>query len=424
MFSFPCSKIVLAVFACLAVAFAARGDKTLTLGEAVAEALAENPALKASQSEVDAQKARIAIAKSLDDPEAGVEFYDVPIDTADVTKSFEINYSLIQKFPFPGKRSSLGKSAENNYLAQKSFYEGDRLALQVQTEHAFHDLYFVERSLRINRELVGLWRKLAGSEQALYTTGKESAQNFLRAKLELERLQTETALLEAQKIGAQARLNILRHRDPGEPIHLAEIERHEHPFPSYEEFERSVLKKHPELKGVEYQMASSKDQLSFAKKQAVLPDLKLRGTYAQHFNSIDNWTAEAMINIPFLWGKSRKELKTARAMAVASEHKLAGVKDEKLASLKEAYARWESARQSHRLFQGKILPNALMALKSAQSAYETGEEDFLNYVDTARQFQSAKLGALKSLVEYQQAITDLKMSVGEDFMPKIMGGKS
>ncbi|MDO8528016.1 MAG: TolC family protein [Deltaproteobacteria bacterium] len=404
----------------LGASLPAFGEKPLTIDEAVAEALGENPKLKSEKAQVDAYQARIGVAKSLDDPMVGVEFYDVPMNTTDPTKGNEINYSFVQKIPFPGKLATQGKMAQNLYQAQRSTYDAKMLETQVNTEHAYHDLYFIDGSLRINKELQALWRKLVASEEGRYTTSAKSSRNFLKTKVELDKLQSEGALLEAKRIRDQATLNILRHKNPGDPILLAELPTHEHPYPTYEEFEKIVFEKHPELKVAQHLAEASKNNASLAKRQTALPDLELRGTYVQRFGQIDAWTTEARINIPFLWGKTRKQLKEAKAMSRASEQEYISVKDERLADLKQSYAQLESAKKSYALYRTKILPYSTMSLKSSEAAYETGTIDFINFIDSAREFKEAKQGGLEAFVEYQKAITHLKEAAGEDFMAALM----
>ncbi len=391
-------------------------QNALTIEAAVAQALQANPALKAKEAEVQASKARIGIARSLEDPMVGVEFENVPIDTADITRGMQTNYSVIQKFSFPSKLITQGKVAKNSYRAEESVYEWERLNLEVETEHAFHDLYFVEKSFAINRELQGLWQTLAGSEKGRYTTGSESSQNFLKSKVELEKLRTEGELLGAKKAELQARLNILRGMNPNQPILLAELPKHNHSLPAYAELESRVLERHPELKAAQYQVAASKSNLSLTRQQTLLPDLQARFSYGQRYGAQDAWTGEAMITIPFLWGKNRKAIQEAKAMAKIAGREKENLQNEQLAMLKGSYARLESSKRIYDLYATKILPNATVAWQGARSAYQTGKEDFINTIDTAREFQEAKFKTLEAFVDYHRAITHLKLAVGGDWM--------
>lgn len=407
-------KVAIAL-AILTAPISVMGEKTLTLDEAVSEALEANPALKAQEAEVGAYQARIGAAKSLDDPMLGVEFYDVPIDTIDVTKGMETNYSVIQKIPFPGKRAARGRIARNEFLAQKSVLEGHRIGLIVKTEHAFHDLYFLKHSETVNAELQGLWKKLVAFEEARYATGRQGSQNLAKAKLELDRLQSEESLLRAREIEAQANLNILRHRSPSEPVRLAPLPEKIHTIPTYPLFEKAVLERHPEITAREYTAASRRAGVSYAKKEASLPDFQTRFAYAKRYGVEDNWTGEMMINIPFFWSKNRKTLEEAKALQKASEWETLSARDRRLAGLKESYAHFESSENIHRLFRSQILPHATVAFRSAQSAYAAGETDFLTLVDTARQLKEAKLGGVEAFVNCHRAFTHLKEAAGFDF---------
>ncbi|MDP2600567.1 MAG: TolC family protein [Deltaproteobacteria bacterium] len=396
------------------------GEPILTIDQAVEEALQENPALKAQEASVNAAKANIGVSKSLDDPTVDVMLYQVPISTYAPNQAMDINYTLTQKFPFPGKLKQKKRGAENMFKAELSGYNTQRLVTQVHTEHAFHELYLAEKSLTLTRQLKSLFAKLASSEGARYAAAGKTSQDYLKSKAEMEMLESEAALLDAEKTEARAMLNILRHKDPGEDIRIADLPRHDHPFPDYREFEEIVLKKHPELKTAEHRLNARKADTSFAKKEASLPNLQISGSYVQRKGTQDAWTADAMINIPFLWEKNRKALHEARAREHQAKQQLASQQDQRLAALKEAYARFENNKKSYAIYRAKVLPSMSVAMKAAQAAYETGNTSFIDFIDTAREYKKAEFATLKAFVDYHAAISDLKYAVGEDFMPSIM----
>ena len=390
-------------------------QNVLTIEQAVQEALEANPALKGAGQNVEAAKAQVGAARSLNDPMVGVEFEEVPITTNDITRGTMTNYAITQELPFPSKLITRGKSAKKSYLAQKNSYEAEKIGLIVETKHAYHHLYFFERSLQINRELQGLFQRLAASEQAQYQVADNTSQNFLKARVEVEKLKNEEAWLEAKRIEALAMLNILRNRNPKEEILLGELSKG-HPLPAYDALEKKFFEKNPELKAAQLQTEAFRADASLAKQEAWIPDLEARFAYNQRYGQQDAWTAGAMINIPFLWGKKRKEAKQAKALAQASRHALTNIQNERLAMLEEAYAQFESSSRSKAIFEDKILPQARLALKSSEAAYQTGKGDFLSLIDAARGLKEAKLGALEAQIAYHQAVTDLKGAVGEEVL--------
>ncbi|MBI4223545.1 MAG: TolC family protein, partial [Deltaproteobacteria bacterium] len=321
---------------------------------------------------------------------------------------------LTQDLPFPTKLAAKSKAAKKNYLAEQNSYEAEKIELTVAVEHSYHQLYLFDRSLGVNRELQGVFQRLAAAEQAKYQTGGNTSQNFLKARVEAEKLKNEEALLKAERVMALAQLNRLRNKNPGEEVFLAGLPSL-HMVPSRDALEEKFFEKNPEVKSAKLRAEAFKTDASLAKQEAWIPDLQARLAYNQRYNQQDAWTAGAMINIPFVWGKKRKEAKEATAMAQAARHALRDVENERLARLEESYARLLSARQSHAIFKEKILPQAQLALKSAESAYQTGQDDFLSLIDAARGFKEATLEALEALVDYHRAVTDLKGAVGEDW---------
>lgn len=420
MYFFRKNFFLLLVYSLLSLSWPLKANKLLTLSQAVREALEANPQLKSMEASVEAAKVKVGIARSLEEPMAGVEFEEVPTRTTDITQGMMTNYEISQKLPFPSKLVTQGKVAKKSYLAQKSFYAAGKINLQVETEHAFHHLYLLERTLRVNKELQGLFQKLSGSEKAKYQTGNNTSQNFLKASVELEKLKSEAELLEARRIEALTQLNILRNKDPKEEIYLAELPQHLKPVPDYDILEKRLFEKNPELAAGQFQVEASKANVSLARQEAWIPDLQAKFAYNQRYGREDAWTAGAMINIPFLWGKKRKEVKEAKAMRQAEEYAFNNLQNESLAMLKQAYAQFESVKRSHELFQQKILPNAQLALKSAEAAYQTGKDDFLSLMDAARGFKEVKLSALEAFVDYHKAASHLKMAVGEDFTKEVL----
>ncbi|MBI4125744.1 MAG: TolC family protein [Deltaproteobacteria bacterium] len=412
-----CKKIfsLALVLALLAPFPPANARGPLTIEAAVQEALQANPALMAAGKEVEAAKARIHSARSLNDPMVGVEFEEVPVTTSDITQGMMTNYVLTQDLPFPTKLAAKSKAAKKNYLAEQNSYEAEKIDLMMAVEHSYHHLYLFEHSLGINRELQGVFQRLAAAEQAKYQTGGNTSQNFLKARVEAEKLKNEEALLEAERVMALAQLNRLRNKNPGEEVSLAGLPSL-HPVSSHDALEEKFFKKNPEVKSAKLRAEAFKADASLAKQEAWIPDLQARFAYNQRYNQQDAWTGGAMINLPFVWGKKRKEAREAKAMAQAARHALRDVENERLARLEESYARLESARQSHAIFKEKILPQAQLALKSSEAAYQTGQDDFLSLIDAAREFKEVKLSALEAFVNYHRAVTDLKGAVGEEIL--------
>ncbi|MEK7290468.1 MAG: TolC family protein, partial [Planctomycetota bacterium] len=89
-------------------------EAPLDLKWLVQEATEHNPEIIAAQKRLNAAKAKITQAKSLDDPSIRAGSYDMsnsPININGQTEMLQQRYSVSQKIPFPGKLRLKGEVA-------------------------------------------------------------------------------------------------------------------------------------------------------------------------------------------------------------------------------------------------------------------------------------------------------------------------
>lgn len=388
------------------------GKDLLTIEEAVSQALGENRELKASEAEVRAYKAKVGVEASLEDPMFGVEFEDIPLNASNPQSAEEKSYFVVQKIPFPSKLLTRGAAAQKEYLSKKSALGAQQLAIIRETEHAYHRLYLAKQSLKIISELKSLFINLAAGEEAAYLGDQSNATNFLKAKVERDRLRSEEAMLKAQEVETRSQLNILRHRDPGEDYEIGDLINHLHDLPSFDVLKERVLKNHPEITEARKAEEAMLTKASAMAQENFLPDFQTRVAYTDRDRMADAWTLELMMNVPFLWGRNYHGYRESKALAQKSKRAYEAVLEKRLSELKEVYARYESTKKVHKIYQSEVVPNASIAIQSAEAAYQSGGIDFLNMVDTLRLFEEAKLKGIEAKVEYHKAITDLKYAIG------------
>ena len=79
-------------------------EPTANLPDLITEALRSNPEILADRMAVEAARARIVQARSLDDPELSFESWSIPLNQpTNVNQADNHMVNLRQRFPFPGK---------------------------------------------------------------------------------------------------------------------------------------------------------------------------------------------------------------------------------------------------------------------------------------------------------------------------------
>src|SRR5204862_3850156 len=88
-------------------------QKTLSLSEAIAQALENNPEIQAARKKVDIARAKAGQASYLEDPEVNLEAWGIPLSRPFSLRSANpIIVGLRQKLPFFGKRALQTDMAE------------------------------------------------------------------------------------------------------------------------------------------------------------------------------------------------------------------------------------------------------------------------------------------------------------------------
>lgn len=407
--------LILALFSSLP---AGAEEGVLTLDEAVAEVLATNQDIQAAQYRTTAAKARIPQAKSLEDPMVGVEFYDVPIDTLDVTQGMEINYMIEQEIPFPGKRRIRGKAARHEADAVRENSRGRIADVLLDLKRTYYDLYRLDRTLEALKENERLMRQFLGTAETWYATGKAGADTPLKAQVELSEIQNEQILLQQERITHEAHLKALLNRPSHGEIRLPKNLQWPRVSKNLDEIEALALEKRPEIREITSMRKSQKAELTAA-RQGLIPDFSLGLEYNQRPNQIDAWTGTAKINLPlFFWGKNRGEIREAKANLKASEAEENSIRVHTQHEIEQAFSGVRAGEKLVQSYRSGILPQSKATLEAARLAYGAGKVDFMTLIDSARTYKDLQISFYENQAMLGMTFAELERLVGVDLEKK------
>ncbi|HEY4613316.1 MAG TPA: TolC family protein, partial [Bacteroidota bacterium] len=145
----------------------------LKLEEFIAEALQNNPQLRAARNQTAAARTRVNQVTSWDAPQVGVELFQTPIQSFPnpLKNGMETDYFIQQMFPFPGKLSAMGKAAESNADMFNQGYKALERKVVKELKSAYYELYLVQRKIQINAENQDLMRRFVEIAQKQYEVG-------------------------------------------------------------------------------------------------------------------------------------------------------------------------------------------------------------------------------------------------------------
>jgi outer membrane protein TolC len=413
-------SIIVAICATLwtvGLATAVPGNESeLALSNIIQEVLGNNPELKAASEKWEAAKARIPQAKSLDDPQIGVEFEMVPHRTFELGNAETTMYGVSQMIPFPGKLSLRGKVASKEADMAEQQYRAKKRQILAEMKSAYYELHFVHKSIGINEENKILLSDLSRIAQSKYSVGKVSQQDVLKAQVEVSKIINELIILRQEKETAEAKLNALLNRDIRSPLGKPQEFEVASFGSSIESLFAAAVENRPELKEAFYEVERSKLALSLARLEYA-PDFMVEYKQRQTNAGWDGWDGMVKVNVP-LWFRTKQNYKVKEAMQdlASAESAYRGMKNGAFSQVRDLLAKVQAAERQVDLYKTGILPQAEQTFKASLAGYQTDKVDFLNLLDSQRMLLDFRLEYYRSTVDFQQRLAELEQAVGTDLI--------
>jgi len=429
--------------ALLVFAWAANGQESLTLGEAVQLALRQNPAFQTSEDESDAARARVGEARAAWFPRIdfsqGFTRGDNPVyvfGTLLTQRRFTAaNFGLASlNAPLPldnfqtrfDGQMSLFDSGRTWFRVQGA--KRLRTAAEFQTEQARQDLILkvvqAYYGVLVSRENAAA----AGEALRVAESNEKRIENMQRSGLVVD-----SDVLSAKVFVAQMKDGEIRARNRAETARMAlarelglALEARPEPSESLaepvepsrtpEEWAQFAVEHRPALRAAQLQQdaAASEKKVAraeFGPKVGLYADFE-RDALTLGGPSGTNWTAGARLDLNlFAGGAERSRLAEAQANASKAKHNLEWFRSGVLLEVRQAYLDTTAAAQRAAAARDAA-EQARESLRIIQNRYDTG----LTTITELLRAQAAQLDArtvyLSALYDWQVARTQLERAAG------------
>lgn len=413
--------LLLLVAASTQVLAASEESGDARLQDLLAEAVRNNPEIRAAGNELEAAQQRVSPAGAFDDPmlEAGVINAPLASQTfrrEDMTMKM---LGLSQRFPFPGKRGLrrdvAAKDAESVSHAYRETV--NRVARDVKA--AYFELAFVAESARLverNRQVLQQFLLISESR---YAVGQGTQADVLKAQTQLTRMVDELIKLERERQAIEAELarTLGRGSDAGmaAPATLR-LPKAALPFESLRE---TALTERPQLLALKSLIDRSDKTLDLARRD-YYPDFDVKLAYGQREKMLDGTRRDDMlsltvaINLP-LWHESKRDPRVAEAIAMRNQaaDMYRALQNEISSQLRRQVASAEQSLKSAHLYETGILPQARLAVESSLAAYRVNRVDFLTLLDSQMTVFDYEIGYASAVSDYNRALAEIELLTGK-----------
>ena len=387
------------------------------INDLIIEALQNNPQLKAARSQTEAQKSKVDQVTAWEAPQVGVSFYQTPIQSFPnpVKDGMETDYFIQQMFPFPGKLSNMGKSAESNAQMYEEQYKELENSIIEQLKSAYYELYFIQKKIDINKENQKLLNQMTNITAKQYEVGTGKQTDMLRAQTELSTLINDGVNLENEKINSETMLNTILNRPPTGTF--PEITSIEDSIPgwNYQQLSELAFENRAELKAMQSNIKMNKAELA-SSKLGYYPDIMVQLMYKNMTGTTkDFWSTMVGVNIPIaFWSKDKysEKIEENRINISTAEEQYNSSKNMIASQVQNALIGIKSNKNLNDLYKDTVIPQAQQTLQSTLSEYQAGKTEFLMIIDAYKMVLMAKQDYYMAQMNYMQSQAQLEKAVG------------
>ena len=378
----------------------------------------KNPDITSSILKTEGLKEKIAIAKALPEPVAGIGLTDANgfnNPGIGVNSMSDIGLSISQKIPFPSKLETKSQINKYSYMSSKAKTRALKIDTAYLVKESYYNLALLEKQIivvKYNRLLLNMILKDISQK---YGTGSASAPAYIRTMLEDAGLKSELFSLNK----AKAKLIYL----------LSELTGFE---PSYIKSRRAVLSKikevgkrdktkediktaykyNPELKSLKYLAKKSDYETAYA-KESYLPDFYLKAGYGDRYSMVPVLSASVGLSLPVYFNSYQKPLiNKAEKDKLSSIYALSWERLQIIKSISVYAKDLRINKNNFKLYENLYVPEAKLLFKAEISSFGTGKSSAFSLLDSFRKLIDS---------EFKRDIYNAKYYIDKSRLEQVMG---
>lgn len=382
----------------------------LTLGDALALALANNPRLSIFDLEVRIRDAQALQYSLRPNPELAlaVENFAGSGDFSGFGAA-EITLSLAQLFELGGKRPKRHDLAKIESELASWDYESVRLGVFNEVARAFVAVVAAQQQVTLADDLIDVARQDLAAVNRRVDAGAASPVELARAKVALATAEMDQEDRNFAVTAARAQLAAAWGSDrPVFGSALGALDRIAVP-PGLDQLSRR-LESNPDIARWQTELAQRRASLALERALGKI-DLVAAGGFRRIEETGDNaFVAGVAIPLPFS-NRNQGNVQAAEFRLSRTEKERLSVLVSTNAALTTSHAELAAAFRAADALQNKILPEAQEAMATAESAYLKGLFSFTDVLAVRRTYFELRGRYIASLASYHSAAADIERLV-------------
>lgn len=386
----------------------AMAQEPLTLREAIGQAIAQNPEMKAAESRIRAASARETQASAWPNPNLMLSVDEAPF--ANPLKG-SLMAGISQPLLPGSQRSAQIEAARLDEALAGLERETLRLDLTAQVKQAYARVLFAQESLRhatLNAEAAETLLKVT---QTRLNAGEVARVDVLRAEVERDKAKRAVVAAEGRVQQENGRLNVLMGRTAQEALTVQTLpDPSDGNLPPLASLVTQSLETRAELQRAELAIRREAAQRLVA--QSTMWTGTAVSVAAGTVEGQPGFTTSLTVPIPFY--RQQGEVEEAEANRQRAEAEREALRHRITLEVEEAYREAFIAAKQAELFRKSYLPQSERLADNAQRRFQAGEGTGLEVIEARHALRETRAEYQAAVLEYRQAVASLERATGQE----------
>lgn len=379
----------------------------LSMADAVSLALSTRHELQAAQERMSASQQLESQAKLLPNPRLYLQSEDLRSSHFSFSRDSETYAYFSELIETSGKRQARTGVAAQDANLSRAAADVVKARVATRVRHAYWSAQSAAILAKLYAENAEYYRQIIAYHQARFNEGKLAEVDFLRIKLEGERVQATAAEMQLTSEHAMLQLASEMGLPEGNWELTEPFAQLEQPRPLPQTSDQVSLR--PEAAEARFALQSARANTSLQKSLG-RPDVELLGGYKANLGE-NTAVVGLQMNLP-LFNRNQGAVGAALGTARAAEQDYAVIGLQLATELKLAQRDFEFRRDAYEETFKPLHARAIEISDITRSAYREGGMDLVRLLDAEHLRVDADMSWVNALENYHQSVVSLEYAEG------------